>query len=38
LRIDNFLSSERLAPRLQGAAIHTEIYGSDHCPVELILD
>ena len=37
-RIDYFVASERLAPRLQGAAIHTEIYGSDHCPVELILD
>ena len=37
-RIDYFVASERLAPRLQGAAIHTEIYGSDHCPVELILN
>ena len=37
-RIDYFVASERLAPRLQGASIHTEIYGSDHCPVELLLD
>ena len=37
-RIDYFVASERLAPRLRSAGIHTEIYGSDHCPVELILD
>ena len=37
-RIDYFVASKRLAPRLQGASIHTEIYGSDHCPVELLLD
>lgn len=37
-RIDYFVASERLAPRLRSASIHTEIYGSDHCPVELILD
>lgn len=36
-RIDYFLTSRRLADRLTGAAIHTEIYGSDHCPVELCL-
>ncbi len=36
-RIDYFLMSERLSDRLEGAAIHTEIYGSDHCPVELTL-
>lgn len=34
-RIDYFIISERLRPRLQNALIHTEIYGSDHCPVEL---
>ncbi len=37
-RIDYFVTSERLASRLLGASIHTEIYGSDHCPVELLLD
>ena len=37
-RIDYFVASERLAPRLRSASIHTEIYGSNHCPVELILD
>ena len=36
-RIDYFIISEALRPRLQNAAIHTEIYGSDHCPVELVL-
>ncbi len=37
-RIDYFLVSRSLADDLRGAAIHTEIYGSDHCPVELQLD
>ena len=37
-RIDYFVASERLAPRLRSARIHTELYGADHCPVELILD
>ncbi len=34
-RIDYFVVSECLKDRLQDAAIHTEIMGSDHCPVEL---
>lgn len=37
-RIDYFLISNRLKPQLKGASIHTEIYGSDHCPVELDID
>ena len=37
-RIDYFLVSARLTDRLQEAKIHTEIYGSDHCPVEVVLD
>ncbi len=37
-RIDYFLTSERLRGSLQGACIHPEIYGSDHCPVELTLE
>ena len=37
-RIDYFLTSERLKDRLKDASIHTEIFGSDHCPVELILE
>lgn len=36
-RIDYFLISDRLRPQLTGASIHTEIFGSDHCPVELNL-
>ena len=36
-RIDYFVVSDDLKPRLADAKIHTEIYGSDHCPVELTL-
>lgn len=36
-RIDYFCVSETLKDRLERAAIHTEIQGSDHCPVELVL-
>ena len=36
-RIDYFVVSEALRPLLEPAAIHTEIFGSDHCPVELAL-
>lgn len=34
-RIDYFITSERLKERLVDATIHTDIFGSDHCPVEL---
>ena len=34
-RIDYFVVSEELKERLVDAKIHTEIMGSDHCPVEL---
>ena len=34
-RIDYFITSGRLKDPLQDAKIHTEIFGSDHCPVEL---
>ncbi len=37
-RIDYFLISESLKDHLKGAAIHTDILGSDHCPVECILE
>ncbi len=37
-RIDYFLVSQALEERLRGAKIHTEIYGSDHCPVEVEID
>ena len=36
-RIDYFVISDRLRERLDDARIHTDILGSDHCPVELIL-
>lgn len=34
-RIDYFLVSNRLMPQVTGASIHTDILGSDHCPVEV---
>lgn len=37
-RIDYFLVSAALKPRLRNARIHTEIMGSDHCPVSMELD
>ena len=37
-RIDYFFASEKLRPRLKGAAILPEIYGSDHCPVTVDLE
>lgn len=37
-RIDYFVCSERLKEHLKDATIHTEIMGSDHCPVELTID
>lgn len=37
-RIDYFLVSNALQPQLQDAKIHTEIFGSDHCPVEVDID
>jgi exodeoxyribonuclease-3 len=36
-RIDYFVTSDNLKPRLVDAKIHTEIFGSDHCPVELTI-
>lgn len=36
-RIDYFLASENMRDRLEDARIHTEIFGSDHCPVELTI-
>ena len=37
-RIDYFLVSNRIAPQIKEAAIRSEILGSDHCPVELVMD
>lgn len=36
-RIDYFIVSESMKDRISGAEIHNEIFGSDHCPVELDL-
>ncbi|MBP3700423.1 MAG: exodeoxyribonuclease III [Lachnospiraceae bacterium] len=36
-RIDYFVVSEALRDRLEDAKIHTEVLGSDHCPVELVI-
>ena len=36
-RIDYFVVSEALKDRLVDASIHTDIFGSDHCPVELVM-
>lgn len=37
-RIDYFVVSNRLMPRISSAAIHNEVFGSDHCPVELVME
>jgi exodeoxyribonuclease-3 len=37
-RIDYFVTSASLNDKLVDAKIHTEVLGSDHCPVELLLD
>ena len=37
-RIDYFLASESLKSRLADSIIHSEVYGSDHCPIELDLN
>ncbi len=37
-RIDYFIVSRRLMDRVREAAIHPEVAGSDHCPVELVLE
>ncbi len=36
-RLDYFFVSQELWPRVEAAGIHTDIYGSDHCPVSLTL-
>ena len=37
-RIDYFLVSERLMDRVQDSLILSDVFGSDHCPVELLLE
>lgn len=37
-RIDYFLASEKLKPKIKAADIHADVMGSDHCPISLTLD
>lgn len=37
-RIDYFITSKRINDNLQKAAIHTDVFGSDHCPVEVDIE
>ncbi len=37
-RIDYFVVSDRLMERVQDSVIYTDIYGSDHCPVGIVLE
>ena len=37
-RIDYFLTSQRINHKLKSAQIHTDIFGSDHCPVSLVIE
>ena len=37
-RIDYFITSNSLQPRIKSASIHTDIFGSDHCPVEVVIE
>ena len=37
-RIDYFITSKRLDDKIQEAKIHQQIFGSDHCPVEFVID
>lgn len=34
-RIDYFLASQAMSPMVKSADIHTDIHGSDHCPVSV---
>ncbi|MBF0913326.1 MAG: exodeoxyribonuclease III, partial [Atopobium sp.] len=36
--IDYFLVSDRIAEQVKSASILSEVYGSDHCPVELSIE
>ena len=37
-RIDYFITSKRINDKLQKTAIHTDVFGSDHCPVEVDIE
>jgi len=36
-RIDYFLVSDSIREQIQASSIHSEVMGSDHCPIELVL-
>ena len=37
-RIDYFFASDKIKPRITSAAIHSDIFGSDHCPISIDFD
>jgi exodeoxyribonuclease-3 len=37
-RLDYYLVSEALVPRVKDVIIHDDVLGSDHCPVELAIE
>jgi exodeoxyribonuclease-3 len=37
-RLDYFLVSEALVPHVKDVIIHDQVLGSDHCPVELLIE
>ena len=37
-RIDYFITSDSIKEKIQDSKIHTEVFGSDHCPVELDIE
>jgi len=37
-RLDYFLISESLVPMVREVVIHQDVFGSDHCPVTLVID
>ena len=37
-RIDYYIVSERLKDKLVSSEIHSDVMGSDHCPVELVIN
>ena len=37
-RIDYFITSASIKEKIQDSKVHTEVFGSDHCPVELDIE
>ncbi len=37
-RIDYFIVSDKIGDRIKEAKIHKDVYGSDHCPIELTIN